>query len=96
MKLFFLIHCFVVKVPYYISAQIVGSVLATYVGRSIYGIQPEIITTRPLQGCSSAFWIELIATFIIMFLAVSLTNQAQSVRKEKKRKERNIGIAIVG
>ncbi|KAL6343476.1 hypothetical protein AAG906_024841 [Vitis piasezkii] len=67
------------KVPYYISAQIVGSVLATYVGRSIYGIKPELITTKPLQGCSSAFWVEFIATFIIMFLAVSLTSQPQSV-----------------
>ncbi|KAK4587136.1 hypothetical protein RGQ29_024033 [Quercus rubra] len=67
------------KVPLYIIAQILGSVLATYVGKSVYGLKPEIMTTRPLQGCNSAFWVELIASFIIMFLAASLTYQAQSV-----------------
>uniref|UniRef100_A0A2N9HNN8 Aquaporin n=1 Tax=Fagus sylvatica TaxID=28930 RepID=A0A2N9HNN8_FAGSY len=67
------------KVPLYILAQILGSVLATYVGQSVYGVKAEIMATRPLQGCSSAFWVELIAAFIIMFLAASLTYQAQSV-----------------
>lgn len=75
------LYCVTVKqVPLYIIAQILGSVLATYVGQSVYGVNPEIITTRPLQGCNSAFWVELIASFIIMFLAASLTYQAQSVR----------------
>lgn len=70
------------KVPVYTLAQTLGSALATYIGRHIYGIKPDLMTTRPLQSCASAFWVELIATFMIMFLAASLTHQAQAVRKK--------------
>lgn len=68
------------QVPIYIIAQTLGSVLATYIGQSVYGVQSEVMTTRPLHSCSSAFWVELIATFIIMFLVASLTHHNQSVR----------------
>ncbi|XP_057956805.1 probable aquaporin NIP7-1 [Malania oleifera] len=67
------------KVPLYIIAQMLGSVLATFVGSAVYGIKSELVTTQPLQGCTAAFWVELIATFIVMFLATSLTYEAQSV-----------------
>ncbi|KAL3828825.1 hypothetical protein ACJIZ3_017627 [Penstemon smallii] len=66
------------KVPLYILAQVGGSVLATYSGRLVYGIKPEIMMTRPLHGCTEAFWVELIATFIILFLTTSLFNEPQS------------------
>lgn len=59
-----------------------GSVLATYIGRLVYGIKPDLMTTRPIQSSASAFWVELIATFMIMFLAASLTHQAHAVRKK--------------
>ncbi|GFZ21434.1 hypothetical protein Acr_29g0005960 [Actinidia rufa] len=65
------------KVPLYILAQLVGSVLATYVGKLVYGIKSELMTTRPLQGSTSAFWVELIATLLIMFLASSLAHQSK-------------------
>lgn len=58
-----------------------GSIMATYAGMLVYGIKSDLMTTRPLQGTASAFWAELIATFIIMFLASSLTHQAQTVSK---------------
>ncbi|XP_057485964.1 probable aquaporin NIP7-1 isoform X1 [Actinidia eriantha] len=67
------------KVPLYILAQLVGSVLATYVGKLVYGIKSELMTTRPLQGSTSAFWVELIATLLIMFLASSLAHQSKYV-----------------
>ncbi|CAB4293505.1 unnamed protein product [Prunus armeniaca] len=67
------------RVPVYILAQTMGSVLATYIGRLVYGIKPDLMTTRPLQSSASAFWVELIATFMIMFLAASLTHQAHDV-----------------
>ncbi|XP_057485101.1 probable aquaporin NIP7-1 isoform X3 [Actinidia eriantha] len=68
------------KVPLYILAQLVGSVLATYVGKLVYGIKSELMTTRPLQGSTSAFWVELIATLLIMFLASSLAHQSKYAR----------------
>ncbi|CAI0559796.1 unnamed protein product [Linum tenue] len=67
------------RVPFYISAQTIGSILATYVGKSVYGIDPELMATRPLQGCVSTFWVEFMATFMIMFVAAALTSHAQSV-----------------
>ncbi|KAL6293351.1 hypothetical protein ACE6H2_001493 [Prunus campanulata] len=67
------------RVPVYILAQTMGSVLATYIERLVYGIKPDLMTTRPLQSSASAFWVELIATFMIMFLAASLTHQAHAV-----------------
>nr|AJI43709.1 NOD26-like intrinsic protein [Hevea brasiliensis] len=63
------------RVPFYVLAQIVGSILATYVGKCVYDIKPELMVTQPLQDCNSAFWVEFIATFIIMFLIASLTYQ---------------------
>lgn len=68
------------KVPLYIFAQTMGSTMATYSGMLVYGIKSDLMTTRPLQDNTSAFFVELIATFIIMFLAASLTHHAQSVR----------------
>lgn len=69
------------QVPLYILAQTVGSVSATYVGSSVYGVKTELMTTRPAIGCSSAFWVEFMATFMLMFLAASLTSQSRSVRQ---------------
>ncbi|WCJ23683.1 NOD26-like intrinsic protein 7 1 [Euphorbia peplus] len=61
------------KVPFYVVAQTVGSVLATYAGKYIYGISPDHMATRPLLGCGPAFLVEFIAAFIIMFLVAGLT-----------------------
>lgn len=67
------------KVPIYIIAQTIGSLMATYIGSLVYGIKSEVMMTQPLQGCNSAFWVEVIATFIIMFLVTALTSESQSV-----------------
>ncbi|CAN0886889.1 Probable aquaporin NIP7-1 [Linum grandiflorum] len=67
------------RVPFYILSQTIGSILATYIGKSVYGIDPDLMATRPLQNCASSFWVEFIATFIIMFVASALTFHAQSV-----------------
>ncbi|KAH7573722.1 hypothetical protein ACOSP7_007560 [Xanthoceras sorbifolium] len=67
------------RVPFYILAQTVGSVLGTYVGKSVYGVKTDLMATHPLQGCVSAFWVEFISTFIIVFLAAALTSEAQFV-----------------
>ncbi|XP_022874738.1 probable aquaporin NIP7-1 [Olea europaea var. sylvestris] len=67
------------EVPLYILAQIGGSTLATYIARLVYGIRSELVMTKPLQGCTAAFWVELIATFIILFLTASLSNDPQSI-----------------
>ncbi|KAJ0093334.1 hypothetical protein Patl1_25440 [Pistacia atlantica] len=67
------------KVPLYILAQTVGFVFGAFIGKLVYGIKYDVMTTRPLQGCSSAFWVELLATFIIVFLVASLTYEAPSI-----------------
>ncbi|KAK4856077.1 hypothetical protein QYF36_013886 [Acer negundo] len=67
------------RVPFYVLAQTVGSVLGTFAGKSVYGVKIDLMATRPLQGCASAFWVEFIATFIIVFLAAALTSEAQFV-----------------
>ncbi|XP_060169010.1 probable aquaporin NIP7-1 [Lycium barbarum] len=66
------------KVPLYVVAQVGGSILATYTGKLVYGLKAEFVTTRPLHGCTSAFLVELLATFIVLFLTASLTNDPQS------------------
>jgi aquaporin NIP len=67
------------KVPLYIIAQGIGSLLATYVGKLVYGINSELLTTTPVHGSAAAFWVELIATLIIMFLASALAHQAKYI-----------------
>ncbi|EEF45341.1 probable aquaporin NIP7-1 [Ricinus communis] len=64
------------KVPFYVVAQTVGSVLATYAAKLVYGIKADLMVTRPVQGCNSAFSVEFITTFLMMFLAASLAYQA--------------------
>ncbi|OIS98893.1 PREDICTED: probable aquaporin NIP7-1 [Nicotiana attenuata] len=66
------------KVPFYVVAQVGGSILATYTGKLVYGLKAEFVITRPLHGCTSAFFVELLATFIVLFLTASLTNDPQS------------------
>ncbi|GMH18812.1 hypothetical protein Nepgr_020653 [Nepenthes gracilis] len=67
------------KVPFYLVAQLVGSVLAAYAGMLVYGVKPELLTTHPTQGCAAAFWAEFMSTFLIMLLAVSLARDHKSV-----------------
>lgn len=61
-------------------AQTLGSVLAALVGKLVYGIKSDLMLTKPVQSCVSAFWVELIATFIVLFLAASMIHHAQAVR----------------
>ncbi|CAM8908304.1 unnamed protein product [Rhodiola kirilowii] len=55
-------------VPFYVTAQLIGSVLATYVSKCVYGVNPELV----LLAVPSAFWIEFIGTYMIMLLAASM------------------------
>ncbi|XP_058076987.1 probable aquaporin NIP7-1 isoform X2 [Magnolia sinica] len=66
-------------VPIYVTAQMLGSVSATYVGKFVYNMHADFANTRPVHGLKTAFWAELIATSFIMFLASALSSNAQSV-----------------
>ncbi|XP_073128472.1 probable aquaporin NIP7-1 [Henckelia pumila] len=62
------------EVPLYVLAQVGGSVSAAYIVPLVYGIEAEIMMTMPLHGCTAAFWVEFLATFIVLFLTTSLFN----------------------
>ncbi|KAI3871405.1 hypothetical protein MKW98_024574 [Papaver atlanticum] len=69
-----------IRVPFYIVAQIVGSIFAAFVGKSVYGIQAHQVTTRPqLHGKKKAFLVEFFTTFIVMFLSASMSRKAHKV-----------------
>lgn len=68
------------KVSLYILAQTGGSILGSYVGELVYGIKPEALMTRPIQGCTAAFWVEVIAAFVILFLTASMLSEPNIVR----------------
>ncbi|KAK4372463.1 hypothetical protein RND71_007847 [Anisodus tanguticus] len=77
-------------------AQVGGSILATYKGKLVYGLKAEFVTTKPLHGCTSAFLVELLATFIVLFLTASLTNDPQSTYFRRiNEPARSLGPAIV-
>ncbi|KAI4304091.1 hypothetical protein MLD38_039649 [Melastoma candidum] len=68
------------RVPLYVFAQIVGSVIGTCIGGSIYEVKTGFIVTRPLQGGStSAFCVEMFATFMIVLVIASMAYNHQSV-----------------
>ncbi|KAF9605529.1 hypothetical protein IFM89_017548, partial [Coptis chinensis] len=69
----------VLQVPFYILAQMLGSIIATLAGAKVYGIQAELATTHPFHGSMTAFWAELIATLIIVFLAASMSYEARTL-----------------
>ncbi|CAM9003855.1 unnamed protein product [Rhodiola kirilowii] len=66
-------------VPFYVTAQLIGSVLATYVSNCVYGVNPELVLTKPLHGIPSAFWIEFIGTYMIMLLAASMLYNCKTI-----------------
>ncbi|CAM8903726.1 unnamed protein product [Rhodiola kirilowii] len=66
-------------VPFYVTAQLIGSVLATYVSKCVYGVNPELVLTKPLHGIPSAFWIEFIGTYMIMLLAASMLYNCKTI-----------------
>ncbi|KAL2922488.1 putative aquaporin NIP7-1 [Bienertia sinuspersici] len=68
------------KVPFYVLAQLLGSILATYIGELVFRVKPELIMTVPIKDHAfAAFSVELIATFFVTFLAASLARDAKSV-----------------
>lgn len=60
------------QVPLYITAQMLGATAATLVGVSVYGVNADLMATKPALSCVSAFFVELIATSIVVFLASAL------------------------
>jgi len=68
----FLECCVTCQVPLYITAQTLGATAATLVGVSVYGVNADIMATKPALSCVSAFFVELIATSIVVFLASAL------------------------
>ncbi|XP_042009087.1 probable aquaporin NIP7-1 [Salvia splendens] len=70
------------NVPLYVIAQVGGSVLATYAGQFVYDIKPELMLMTPARRrWTEAFLVELVATFIVLFMTTSLFNELQSVRQ---------------
>ncbi|KAL7592512.1 probable aquaporin NIP7-1 [Lactuca sativa] len=67
------------RVPLYILAQVAGCAMATYAGVLVYGMKPEVMTTRPLLGSNAAFWAEFLASFFVLFLTASLVHAPPSV-----------------
>ncbi|CAN6888475.1 unnamed protein product [Brassica oleracea var. botrytis] len=60
------------QVPFYIMAQTLGATAATLAGVSVYGVNPDLMITKPALSCVSAFFVELVATSIVVFLASAL------------------------
>lgn len=61
-------------------SQLLGSILATYVGELVFRVNPEFIMTVPVKDHAfAAFTAEFIATFFVTFLAASLARDARSV-----------------
>lgn len=49
-----------------------GATAATLAGVSVYGVNPDLMITKPALSCVSAFFVELVATSIVVFLASAL------------------------
>ncbi|CAN8269926.1 unnamed protein product [Cochlearia groenlandica] len=62
------------RVPLYITAQTLGATVATLVGMSVYGVNANLLSTKPAFGSVSAFFVEFIATSIVVFLVSALTS----------------------
>ncbi|EOA32397.1 hypothetical protein CARUB_v10015668mg [Capsella rubella] len=60
------------QVPLYITAQTLGATAATLVGVLVYGVNADLMATKPALSWVSAFFVELIATSIVVFLASAL------------------------
>lgn len=56
------------RVPWYIAAQVLGAVAASLVLRSLFGTVASLGATIPTGAASTAFWLEILMTFLLVFV----------------------------
>ncbi len=73
----------------YIAAQIAGAIVASLIARAIYGDIADLAPTVPSGSAMDAFWVELIATFLLVFVI-------SGVATDKRAPAAAAGFAIGG
>jgi len=63
----------------YIIAQVVGAITASFVLRAMFGNVANLGATLPVGGVSDSFFLELLITFILMFVIVSVATDTRAV-----------------
>lgn len=67
------------KVLGYIIFQTLGAVLASLVHLGIWGVDHSFGVTLPVIGVMTGFWVEVILSFVLMFVIMSVATDARAV-----------------
>lgn len=71
------------QAPGYVLAQISGGIIGAALVRGIIGHEGGLGTTTPLNGAGQSFGLEIIMTFVLMFVITSVSSDSRSVRNGK-------------
>lgn len=66
-----------IKVPWYIMGQVVGGILGTFAARVLYDVHVDLVLSLPAHSVARAFIMEFIIGAEFMFLACSVSSNAQ-------------------
>lgn len=69
------------QAPGYILAQIAGGTIGAAFVRGIIGNEGGLGTTTPLNSVGQSFGLEIIMTFVLMFVITSVSSDSRSVSK---------------
>ncbi|KAI5082138.1 hypothetical protein GOP47_0001881 [Adiantum capillus-veneris] len=65
------------QVPIYIVGQVLGVILGTVISKSLYSTHATVVLSVPYQGVPISFIAEVLSAFLFMFLACSVSSNAQ-------------------
>ena len=72
-------HFPALHVPVYIAAQIVGAILASLLLRGMFGNVANLGATLPAGGDGQSFALEIVLTFFLMFVIISVATDVRAV-----------------
>ena len=60
------------RIPAYVLSQLAGAIAASFVIRQLFGLTGGLGVTQPHGAVSQAFWMEIVLTFFLMLVILSV------------------------
>jgi len=68
------------QVPFYVAAQLTGSISASYTLRELFQPSKEIGGTTPAGSHVQALIVEMVTTFTMVFISMAVATDTNAVR----------------
>jgi len=68
------------RVPLYIAAQLLGAIAASFIVGLMFGRVADLGATVPNGAASTSFWLELLMTFLLVFVILGSAVHGRAIR----------------